>query len=309
MTAATKRKVKNAISCYLMGVWPLVGFLLFSAAPLVISLYLGFTKLDSRNFMYAEWIGLKNYIDLFHDPLFFKAVLNTLYSLLSVPINLIVGLLVAMAMSAERVKGKKVIRVIFFIPYLCSASVVASVFTQIFDAEFGAVNTILRNLGLPQQPFFRSEKAFMPLMFVLLAWSSMGYYALLFFGALNGVPKESLEAAKIDGCNSVQSFFRITLPLITPTTFYLFTTGLITGLQTFAQFQIIAGGMSGIFGTPWGPGDAGITVVYYLYVASFKLNFTLGVGYGSAMAWVLAVVVVILTILNFKFSKKWVHYD
>ena len=309
MTAAKKRRIKNAVSCYLMGVWPLIGFLLFSAAPLFISLYLGFTKLNSRNFTYAHWIGFKNYIDLFHDHMFFKAVLNTLYSLLSVPINLAVGLLVGMAMSAEKVKGKKVIRVIFFIPYLCSASVVASVFMQIFDAEFGAVNTILRNLGLKQHMFFRSEKAFMPLMFVLLAWTNMGYYALLFFGALNGVPKDALEAAKIDGCNSVQSFFRITLPLITPTTFFLLTTGLISGLQAFAQFQIIGQSLARVFTTPYGPNNAGVTVVYYLYTASFKNNFTQGVGYGSAMAWVLAVVVVILTVLNFRLSKKWVHYD
>lgn len=309
MTIATRRKVKNTVSCYMMGVWPMIGFILFSVAPMLISLYLGFTKLDSRNFMQARWIGFQNYIDLFHDPLFFKAILNTLYSLLSVPINLAVGLLVAMAMSAKRVRGKKIIRIVFFIPYLCSSSVVASIFTQIFDAQFGPINTILRSMGLPQQMFFRSEKAFMPLMFLLLAWTNMGYYALLFYAALTGVPRAVMEAAEIDGAGSVTQFFKITMPLITPTTFYVFTTGLISGLQIFAQFQIIAGGMSSIFSTPWGPGNAGITVVYYMYVSSFTLNFTYGLGYGSAMAWILAIVVVILTVLNFKFSKKWVHYD
>ena len=293
-----------------MGGIPFVALIIFMIIPMTISLGLSFTHLHTRTFFDAEWAGLQNYVTLFKDPLFGKAILNTLYSLLSVPINLFVGLLVAMAMSAKRVRGKKAIRVIFFIPYLCAASVVASTFLQIFDAEFGVVNSILRAMGLPESQFFRDQKWFMPLMFVMLAWAKMGYYALLYYAALVGVPKAVHEAAEIDGANSVQIFFKITFPLISPTTFFLLTTGIISGLQMFAEFQIIAGSMSNIFGgTPWGPGDAGVTVVYYLYVASFTNPFTYGLGYGSAMAWVLAVIVVILTILNFKFSKKWVNYD
>lgn len=304
-----KTDFKRVWSCYVMGCIPFLGMLIFTMLPMLISGYLSFTELHTRNFLDAEWIGFENYITLFKDPLFWKAILNTLYSLLSVPINLFVGLLVAMAMSAKRVYGKKVVRVIFFIPFLCSSSVVASTFQMLFDAEFGAVNTILASLGLPQSQFFRDEKLFMPLMFILFAWEKMGYYALLFFAALVGVQKTVTEAAEMDGANSVQIFFKITLPLISPTTFYLFTTGIITGLQVFAEFQIIAGGLSGVFGTPWGPNNAGVTVVYYLYISSFQLNFTYGLGYGSAMAWILAIVVVILTVLNFKFSKKWVSYD
>lgn len=304
-----KTDFKRVWSCYLMGGVPFLGLLVFTMIPMAVSGYLSFTELHTRNFLDAEWIGIQNYVKLFNDPLFGKAILNTLYSLLSVPINLCVGLVIAMTMNAKRVYAKQAVRIIFFIPYLCSASVVASTFQMIFDAEFGVINTILRDLSLPTSEFFRDEKLFMPLMFLLMAWSKMGYYALLFYAALTGVPKTVLEAAEIDGATSVTSFFKITLPLISPTTFYLFTTGLITGLQVFAEFQIIAGGMSSIFSTPWGPNNAGVTVVYYLYISSFQLNFTYGLGYGSAMAWVLAIIVVILTILNFRFQKKWVHYD
>ena len=304
-----KARVKNDLSCWAMGGIPIIGFFIFTLTPMLISLVLSFTKLSSYNFLHAKFIGWQNYKDLFQDPMFYKAIVNTLYALLAVPLNLLAGLLIAAILHAKSIKGKNVWRVIFFIPYLCSGVVLATTFTWVFDAEFGVINGVLKMLELPKLGFFRDAKMFMPTMFIMMVWSTMGNYGLQFYAALSGVSKEILEAAEIDGAGPVTRFFKITLPLISPTTFYLFTTGLIAGLQTFVLFQTIGTSLGNVFGGPWGPNNAAIVIVYYLYVCSFTWLFSFGIGYGSAMAWVLAIAIIILTAINFKLQDKWVHYD
>lgn len=309
MTTVKKRRIKNDIACWLMGGIPFLGFLLFTFIPMAISLVLSFTKLSSYNFLNARFIGFKNYVDLFHDEMFFKAISNTCLALLVVPLNLLAGLIIATILNAKAVVGKRAWRVIFFIPYLCSGVVLSTTFTWLFDAEFGIINTLLRQMGLPKLGFFRDAKMFMPTMFVVMIWNSMGNYGLQLFAALAAVPKEVEEAAVIDGASAVQVLFKITFPLISPTVFYLFTTGLIAGLQTFVLFQMIGSSLGNVFGAPWGPENSAVTVVYYLYICSFTWLFRFGIGYGSAIAWVLAIIIIILTALNFKLQKKWVHYD
>lgn len=309
MTNLRKKKLRKNAFCWAFGGVPFLGFLLFTFVPMIISLFLSFTKLSSYNFMHAKWIGFKNYTDLFNDPTFYRAILNTVYALLGVPLGLIAGLLIGLLLQSQMVKGKFIWRIVYFIPYLCSGTVLATTFTWMFDAEFGVINGILKAAGLPKLGFFRDAKMFMPTMFILMTWNSMGNYGLQFFAALGAVPKEMLEAAEIDGANNVQKFFKITFPMITPTTFYLFTTGLISGLQTFALFQMIGSSMGTIFGGPFGPNDSAVTIVYYLYITSFTWLFRYGIGYGAAMAWTLAILIMLLTALNFKLQKKWVHYD
>jgi len=309
MTTVQKRKWKNNLFCWGMGGLPFLGFLLFNLTPMLISFYLSFTKLSSYNFLDSRWIGLDNYVNLFKDELFFVAIKNTVIALLVVPLNLAAGMLIGLMLHAKVVKGKGALRIIFFIPYLCSGVVLSTAFMWIFDAEFGVINGILKSLGLPKLGFFRDPNMFFPSMFVMMVWNAMGNYGLQFFAALSSVPKTVLEAAEIDGANAFQRFFRITFPMITPTTFYMFTTGLITGLQTFVLFQMIGNNLGSVFGGPFGPENLANTVVYYLYVCSFTWLFRYGIGYGSAMAWVLALLVVVLTLLNFKLQKKWVHYD
>ena len=309
MNAAKKKKLKHDLFCWGIGGIPFFGFCLFTLVPMIISFYLSFTKLSSYNFLHASWIGFKNYSDLFQDQMFWKAIGNTLYALLAVPLTLTAGMLIGLLLRSDVVKGRFVWRIVFFIPYLCSGVVLATTFTWVFDAEFGVINGILKCLGLPKLGFFRNAEMFMPTMFIMMVWSMMGSSGLQFYSALGAVPKEVLEAAELDGANSFQRFFKITFPLVSPTTFYLLTTGLISGLQTFALFQMIGGNMGTIFGGPFGPSDAAITIVYYLYICSFTWLFRFGIGYGSAMSWVLAVLVILLTILNFKLQKKWVQYD
>ncbi len=309
MTKAQKRKWKNNLFCWIMGGFPFLGFLLFSLTPMGISLVLSFTKLSSYNFLDAKWRGLENYINLFTDPMFYTALKNTAVALIAVPLNLLAGLLIGVMLHAKVVKAKSFLRVVFFIPYLCSGVVLSTTFMWIFDAEFGVINGVLKAIGLPKLGFFRDSNMFMPTMFVMMVWNSMGNYGLQFFAALSSVPNAVLEAAEIDGANAWQRFIKITFPMITPTTFYMFTTGLISGLQTFVLFQMVGNSLGNIFGGPFGPENKANTIVYYLYICSFTWLFRFGIGYGSAMAWALALIVIALTVLNFKLQKKWVHYD
>lgn len=208
MTAIQKKKWKNNLFCWAMGGLPFVGFLLFSLTPMAISFVLSFTKLSSFNFLDAKWRGFENYINLFQDPLFYTAIKNTLLALLVVPLNLLAGMLIGLMLHAKVVKGKGALRIIFFIPYLCSGVVLSTTFMWIFDAEFGVINGIMKTFGLPKLGFFRDADMFMPTMFVMMVWNAMGNYGLQFFAALSSVPQTVLEAAEIDGANPFTRYER-----------------------------------------------------------------------------------------------------
>ena len=304
MTAATRQRIKNDLSCYLMGGLPILGFLIFSLIPLVISLYLSFTSLSTLNFHSAVFNGFDNFVTLFTDPLFGKAVLNTLYAMLSVPLSMALGLLIAQVLTRE-LRGRYVFRTLFFIPYICSTVAVALVFKWMFDAEYGIINQLLGT----HVSFLLDENWFMPIMILLTTWSGTGYYIILFQAALSNVNPALLDAAKIDGAGSVRRFFSITLPVISPTTFYLLVMGIIGGLQSFTWFQVICDPIYAS-GYGWGPGDAGITIVYYVYNKAFATGTgAVQGGVAALAAWVLALGILLLTVLNFKLSKYWVHYD
>lgn len=301
-----KRKIMHNLSCWAMCGLPLLGFVLFSLIPMVISLGLSFTELHRYDFTAATWTGLSNFAFVLKDSLFWRAVLNTVYACLAIPIEMFLGLLIANVLVKD-IKGKGFFRALFFVPYICSSVAVTLMFRWIFDAELGIVNTWLANMGIAKQGFFLEESQFMPCMLVMLVWSGTGYYILLYQAALTNVNKSVLEAAELDGAGAVRRFIHVTIPAISPTTFYMVVMGVIGGLQTFTPFQIICSAMRA--GYKFGPGDAGITIVYYLYDKGFGNIFVYGMGIASAAAWTLVVVIMLLTMLNFKVSKKWVNYD
>lgn len=299
------RRLKNNLSCWCMCGLPVLGFLIFSLIPLCISLYLSFTSLETLNFASASFSGLSNFKMLFTDRLFGKAVVNTLYAMLSIPLSMVLSLMIAHVLTQKALKGKRIFRTLFFIPYICSSVAVTLVFKWMFDAEFGIVNNLLGT----HISFLLDKHWFMPVMILLTVWSGTGYYIILFQAALTGVNPALTEAASIDGAGPVRRFFSITLPSISSTTFYMLVTGLIGGLQAFTWFQIICDPIMAS-GWGWGPGDAGITIVYYVYNNAFATaTGAVRGGLAAAAAWVLALGILLLTVLNFKLSKYWVHYD
>lgn len=299
------RKIKEYLSCYLMCGLPIIGFLVFSLVPLVISLYLSFTQLYTLNFTSATFIGLENFATLFTDPLFGKAIVNTLYAMISIPLSMVLGLLIAQVLTRKSLKGKKFFRTLFFIPYVCSTVAVTLVFKLMFDAEFGIINDMFQT----KISFFLDERWFMPVMILLTTWTGTGYYIILFQAALTSVNPALFDAAEIDGAGPIRRFFAITVPTVSPTTFYLLVMGVIGGLQSFTWFQIICDPIASS-GYGWGPNDSGITIVYYVYNKAFATSTgAVQGGVAAAAAWVLAFGILLLTVLNFKLSKYWVHYD
>lgn len=299
------RRAKNNLSCYLMCGLPVLGFFIFAFVPLVISLYLSFTELSTLNFYSADFTGFDNFKKLFSDPLFGKAIVNTLYAMVSVPLSMILGLLIAKVLTQDTLHGKRFFRTLFFIPYVCSTVAVTLVFKWMFNTEFGIIN----NLFGTKINFFLNEKLFMPVMIFITTWTGTGYYIILFQAALTNVNPSLVEAAKIDGAGPFRRFFAITVPAISPTTFYLLVMGVIGGLQSFTWFQIICDPIAAS-GYGWGPGDSGITIVYYVYNKAFATSTgVIQGGVAAAAAWVLALGILLITVLNFKLSKYWVHYD
>lgn len=306
LDAKKKRKILHNLSCWAMCGLPVLGVMIFAFVPILISAYLSFTELHRFDFTAATWAGFSNFVYVFKDPLFWRAILNTLYACLAIPIEMFLGLLIASVLVKD-IKGKGFFRALFFVPYICSAAAVTLIFRWIFDTDLGIVNSWLANMGIPKQGFFLDEFWFMPCMLIMMIWGGTGYYVLLYQAALTNVNKSALEAAELDGANAVQKFIHVTLPAISPTTFYMVVMGCIGGLQSFSAFQIICSAMGA--GMKFGPNNAGITIVYYLYDRGFNNIFSHGMGIASAAAWILAVFILLLTVFNFKFSKKWVNYD
>ena len=229
----------------------IVGFLAFTAGPMVISLYLSMCQAD---FMTPTiFVGLNNYKKiLFNDPLFTKSLANTVfYSFISVPLGLVVGLMIAMLLNAEYF-GVRLFRTAYYLPSVVSGVAVALLWTWILNPQYGILNAGLRSLGLPQPKWLFSEEWAKPALILMSLWGAGGSM-MIFLAGLRGVPQELYEAASLDGAGSASRFFRITLPMITPTLFFTLVTGIIGSFQVFTAAFFMTGG---------GPNNA--TLMYVL---------------------------------------------
>ena len=281
---------------------PLMGFCLFGLIPLVLSLYLCFHSFKGLRLHTAKFVGLANFTEILQDELFHQAMGNTVFVLFASVAALLVSLTVS-ALIATNVRGAKGFKTVYFVPYVCSLVAITFMWKWIYDYNYGVLNATLMDWGWITEPisWLGSAEFYRVAMFILLVWSSTGFNIILLTAALLGVPKELHEAAQIDGAGEIRRFFKITLPLISPTIFYLLVMGLIGALQEFTRFQVM---------TPdGGPEYMGLTVVFYLYKTLFNASGGSNLGVASAMGWIIAVLITAVTILNFKFQRKWVNYD
>ncbi|MDE7158409.1 MAG: sugar ABC transporter permease [Clostridiales bacterium] len=283
---------------------PVIGIFLFAGIPLLLSLYLSVTKLNGYVLENATFLGIgkmfSNYGYILSDPLFWKSMGNTFYAALALPISIGLGLLISVMLN-RKIKGKFIYRTIFFIPYVCSVIALVITFRTIYNYNYGPLNDLLQAIGLDRVRWLGDSRYFMPAMILMGVWTGMGFNIILYSAALTNVPESLYEAATIDGASKTRQFFSITLPLVSPTTFYLLVMGLIGSLQDFSRFQAMA--------PDGGPGNAGLTMVFYLYNMGFSNTFSFGMGYASAAAWIVAVLIISLTALNFFMSKRWVYND
>ncbi|WP_082676219.1 carbohydrate ABC transporter permease [Shouchella shacheensis] len=290
-----KRKMnKEYFWGYLFVAPPIIGFAIFALAPMLYSIYVSFTDFDLYN--PPEFTGLENYKELFFgDELFRKTIWNTFYAALGIPLGMILSLVIALALN-QKVKGLAFFRTAFFLPTVCSVVALSLLWRWIFNGDFGLLNVLLGYIGINGPGWLSSETWAMPAMIIQGTWGGLGMGMILYLAALQGVDKALYEAADIDGANGWKKFRYITIPSISPTTFFILITSTIGALQDFQRFMIMTEG---------GPNYSTTTVVYYLFNNAFRY---MEMGYASAMAWVLGIIILIITIINFKLGKRWVHY-
>lgn len=302
MRKTRKRLGKEEVQGILYANIPLFGFCLFGLIPLLLSLYLCFNSFKGLRLHTAKFVEWENFSEILQDEMFWQSLGNTAFVLVAAVVALLLSLVIS-ALIATNVRGAKGFKAIYFVPYVCSMVAITFMWKWIYDYNYGVLNTTLMDWGWIQEPisWLGSAEYYRTAMFVLLVWSSTGFNIILLTAALIGVPKELHEAAQIDGAGEFRRFFSITLPLISPTIFYLLIMGLIGALQEFTRFQVM---------TPdGGPEYQGMTVVFYLYRQLFNASGGSDLGVASAMGWIIAVLISAVTILNFSLQRRWVNYD
>jgi multiple sugar transport system permease protein len=274
----------------------IMGLLVFYAYPLLSSMYYSLTTYSILS--PGKIIGFKNYVNLFKDDLFWKSVGNTLYfTVFSVPVNIVIGIVIALLLNF---KGRTVglYRTVFFIPTLVPIVAVATVWRFLLDSQYGLFNQMLNMVGLRSVPWLTSE-AFSKISLVMIAAWGVGQAVIINLAGLQDISPTYYEAAEVDGATAFQKMRHITLPLLTPVIFYNVVMGTINALQSFTLPYTITGGE----GTPV---NSLLFYVMYLYSNGFGY---MKMGYASAMAWILFVIILALTIVIFGSSKRWVHYQ
>jgi ABC-type sugar transport system permease subunit len=286
---------RNRLTAYAFLLPNFLGFLIFTLIPVLFSFALCFTEWDTSNPI--KFIGLKNFAKMMKDETFFISLTNTFYYTASVvPGTLVVALVLAIVLN-KRMKAANIFRSIFFFPYISSLVAVAVAWNMLFQPEMGPINGFLRSLGISDPPGWTASVQWaMPAIILVGIWKNMGYYMVIYLAGLQGIPRHLYEAATVDGANGWQRFWKITVPMLTPTTFFVTIMLVINSFKVFDQIAIMTDG---------GPGRATNVLVYYIFNQGFW-NFKM--GYASAIAFVLFGIVLTVTIIQFKYEEKWVSY-
>ena len=290
-----RMQTKEGILGYLFASPWILGFFIFTLYPVCSSLYYSFTSYNTLK--PPKWIGLYNYIYMLtKDQLFTKSLINTVYyAVLSVPLGIAAGVLVAILLN-QKVKGMRLFRTLFYLPTIASSVATALLWLWLMEPNFGLFNTALAKIGI-SGPGWLTDPAWAKPSLILMSLWTVGGGMLIYLAALQDVPQSLYESAAIDGAGAIKQFFKITLPMITPTLFFNLITGVIGGLQVFNQAFIMTSG---------GPAYATYFYAYHLYTKAFS---EYSMSYASALAWVLLVITLILSMVIFKTSNRWVYYE
>ena len=273
----------------------LLGFLIFTFIPVVISLCLSFT---SWNFMEGivgiKFNGLANYIRLFSDEWFLNSYKNNIiFTAVTVPVLIALGLVMATIIN-KYIYGGGVVRTMIFIPYIASVVAVCTVWMVLLQPSYGPVNEFFRSIGIANPPGWLADfKWSLPSIMIIYVWQQVGYYSIVFLAGLKGLPEDVYEAAKVDGASSIRQFFSLTVPLISPTTFFLTIMGIIGSFKVFDQISVLTQG---------GPGSSSSVMAYYVYRTAFDY---FEMGYANTLAWALFVLVFIVTLVQWKMQAKF----
>ena len=289
----TRRKQLVAYSFILPN---LLGFFIFTFVPIVFSLLLSFCEWNSGGDI--KFVGLDNFIQMFtRDKSFWISLKNTIYyTVVTVPVTLGLALFLAILMN-KPLKGRVFFRSVLFFPYVASLVAIAVVWMALFNPDRGPINSILMAIGIQNPPRWAASTTWaMPTIIGLTVWKGMGYFMVVYLAALQGVSRDLYEAASLDGANKWQQFTNITWPCVTPTTFYIL---MMLVVATFKSYDIM------YITTQGGPGEATKVLAYHIYNTAFVSS---KFGYASAIAMVLLAIIIVITLTQFKFEKKFTSY-
>lgn len=307
----SKREKMEAVQGFLfISPW-IVGFLVFAAGPVLASLALSFCKWDILT--PVQFVGIKNYAKMASDPLIAKSLLNTMYyAAFAIPLGMCGALGTALLLN-QKLKGMRLFRTLFYVPSVTSGVATFLLWTWIFNPELGLLNRVLRHrvwwldfsnglhwklVPLVSEPpkWLADPHWAMPALIIMSLWG-VGSGMLIYLAGLQGIPEELYEASLLDGANNIQKFRYVTIPMLSPTIFFNLIMSIIGAFQVFGAAFIMTGG---------GPMNATLFYVLYLFQNAF-MYFRM--GYASAMAWLLFIIILTLTLIQFRLSRRWVHYQ
>jgi len=275
----------------------LLGFLIFSLGPMIVSLYYSFTKYEFP--LRPRWIGLGNYVEAFtQDNLFFLSIGNTAYYVfLAVPLGLAASLFLALLLDRE-IRGRAVWRTIYYLPSIVPMVSSTFLFLYIFQPEYGLINGwIWKLFGVEGPGWFNSRVWVKPTFIIMSLWGAGGATCIIFLAGLQNIPQELYEAAEVDGARRWRKFLHITLPMLSPTIFFNLVTGIIGAFKVFGPAFVATGG---------GPGYGSYFYVLHLFNSAFSYW---NMGYASALAWMLFIIILFFTLIQFQVARTWVYYE
>ncbi|NLG49929.1 MAG: sugar ABC transporter permease, partial [Chloroflexi bacterium] len=278
-----------------------IGFLVFTLGPILLSFYYSFTTYQITT--PPHWIGLTNYRILFtNDPKFRTSLYNTAYyAVFVVPLSVINGLTLATLLN-QPIPGKSFFRTVYYLPSVVSGVANAMLWLWVLNPKHGLINSFLSWLGIKGPLWLSSAEWAKPSLILMSLWG-VGGTMVIYLASLQNIPQHLIEAAQIDGANAWQRYWKVTIPLLSPTIFFNMVTSTIGSFQVFTQAYVWTTGGGG---TGAGPRDSLLFYVLYMFTRTFS---ELKMGYGSAMAWILFVIVLILTLIQFRFARTWVYYE
>jgi multiple sugar transport system permease protein len=293
MFSLSQRNEETVLAYLCLLPW-IIGFLVFTLGPMIVSFLLAFTTTDMLTGI--RFVGLDNFRDMFQDELVFKSLSVTArYTLGSIPLGVFVSLAIALLLNQD-IPARGIWRTLYYLPSVVSGVAVAILWSWIFNPRIGLINSALKMVGITGPKWIFSEEWAIPSLIIMSLWGTGGNM-LMYLAGLQGIPSALYDAAKIDGAGAIQRFWHVTLPMLSPTVFFTLVMGIIGAFQFFTEPLVMTQG---------GPNNATLSVLLYIYRKSFEqLHF----GYASLLAWVLFLIILACTLLVIRSSSIWVYYE
>jgi multiple sugar transport system permease protein len=304
LAVRTKRKIRRDILHENIAGWlflslNLIGYFIFKLMPIIISLIFSFCDWNLVSGLKGiKFVGLKNYVNLWTDATFIKSLVNTIvFAAVTVPCSVFLALILAVILN-DKIFFKSLVRLGFYLPNIASMVAISVVWSILYMPTFGPINMFLKAIGIENPPgWISSSQWALPSIIIMSIWQAVGYNAVILLAGLQSVPSVLYESAEIDGAGTLRKFFKITIPMLSPTLFFVTVISIIGSFQVFTQVNVMTQG---------GPGTSTSVLVYYIYKTAFTYN---KIGYANAIGWVLFIMVFLFTALQWKFSNKDSHIN